>query len=403
MSVLTVTQLNKLLSYKVKSELKFKGAAVKGELSNFSIHYKSGHAFFSIKDSESSIRAVMFAGNAAKLKFAPEDGMNILAVGNIEVYERDGTCQIIVTELTLLNNSGAVYLQRQALKEQLKKMGVFDESIKKPIPLVPQKLAVVTSPTGAALQDILNIVERRYPLCTLEIYPALVQGESAAQSVAEAIKRADASGADTIIVARGGGSAEDLVPFDSKAVAMAVYECVTPVISAVGHETDTTLTDYAADKRAPTPSAAAELATPNIADSIKAVNLLKMRLDKAMDVHLNRQAQRLDSLEMRIRSLSPQVKLERDEKMLSAATEKLKLVMQNRLKLATLQLDSRVSQLNMLSPFNVLKRGYSLVEKNGSVVSESSELDIGDEVSIRFADGRAVARIDSTEVITEET
>lgn len=402
MSVLTVTQLNKLLSYKVKSELKFKGAAVKGELSNFSIHYKSGHAFFSIKDAESSIRAVMFSGNAKRLRFAPEDGMNVLAVGNIEVYEKDGTCQIIVTELTLLNNSGAVYLQRQALKEELKKMGVFSEANKKPVPAVPEKLAVVTSPTGAALQDILNIVGRRYPLCTVEVYPALVQGENAAQSVAEAIKRADHSGADTIIVARGGGSAEDLEPFDSRAVALAVFECETPVISAVGHETDTTLTDYAADKRAPTPSAAAELATPDIADSIKAVNLLKMRLDKAMEVHLSRQAQKLDSLELRIKARSPLIKLERDEKMLLAAEEKLKLVMCNRLKLASLQLDSRVSQLNMLSPFNVLNRGYSLVEKNGEVVGRADELDIGDEVDIRFSDGSARARIEKVDSLTED-
>lgn len=402
MSVLTVTQLNKLLAYKVKSELKFKGAAVKGELSDLSIHYKSGHAFFSIKDEESSIRAVMFASNVQKLKFIPENGMNVLAVGNIEVYERDGTCQIIVTELNALSGSGMVHMQTQILKEQLKKLGVFDEDNKKRIPLSPKKLAVVTSLTGAALQDILNIVGRRYPLCEVEVYPALVQGENAVHSLTQAIKSADASNADTLIVARGGGSAEDLMPFNSKQVTMAVYECKTPVISAVGHETDTTLTDYAADMRAPTPSAAAELAVPDISDMIKAVELLRSRLDKAMEAQLKKREAMLEGMELRLKTLSPQIKLDRDQKRLYAVGQKLNLLMQNRLRLELLRLDNCVSQLNMLSPFNVLKRGYSLVEKDGELVSEAHKLGIGDEVSIRFSDGRASARIDTIESLPKD-
>ena len=242
-SVITVSQLNRYLASKLRSDLKLKGIAVKGEISNFNIHYKSGHAYFTVKDSSSALKAVMFSSRVSRLKFVPEDGMSVLVMGNIEVYERDGVYQIIATEIAPLG-VGVMHVQLEQTKKKLEKMGVFDVNKKKKIPLVPKKIAVVTSLTAAALQDIIHIAERRYPVCNIEVYPAQVQGTAAAQTICKALSAADKSGADTIILARGGGSSEDLMVFNDEAVALAVYACNTPVISAVGHETDTTLADY---------------------------------------------------------------------------------------------------------------------------------------------------------------
>ncbi len=392
-SVLTVSQLNKYMSFKIKSDLKLKGIAVKGEISDFGIHYKSGHAYFTVKDDRSSIRAVMFASSASRLKFTPENGMSVLVTGNAEIYERDGSCQIIAAEIMPLG-AGLLHTQTELIKEKLKKKGIFDESRKKPIPLVPKKIAVVTSLGGAALQDILNIAKRRYPLCTVEIYPALVQGAAAADSVCRALKSADRSGADTIILARGGGSAEDLMPFNSEKTAVAVAECSTPIISAVGHETDTTLADYAADMRAPTPSAAAELATPDMADMKNALSLMNVRLDKAVKARLERMSDRLDRMAVRVRAYSPQRRLESDEKRLEAADDKLRLVMDSRLKLLSMRLDRYAAQIVMLSPFNVLGRGYSMTHKEGRLISSVSEISKGDKVSVRLSDGEFTASIE---------
>jgi exodeoxyribonuclease VII large subunit len=393
MSVLTVSQLNKMLAFKIKQELKFKGAAVKGEISDFSIHFKTGHAFFTIKDESSSIKCIMFAGRVKKLKALPEKGMSVLVMGDVEVYEREGSCQIIATEIAVLGSTGIVFAQTELLKEKLKKLGVFDQAKKKQIPLVPKKLAVVTSSGGAALQDILNIVGRRYPLCTVEVFPATVQGDTAPASVAEALRAADQSGADTIILSRGGGSSEDLNAFNSESVVMAVSECLTPVISAVGHETDTTLADYAADMRAPTPSAAAELATPDIVDMYSTVNVMKAKLDTAFGLYLREKMIEVEKLDTRLRASSPKRRLKESEKRLEEAENKLHMLIENKLRLCELGLDRAAAQLNTLSPFNVLGRGYALVENGGNAVTSVAELKENMEVSVRFSDGSANAVI----------
>ena len=383
-SVITVSQLNRYLASKLRSDLKLKGIAVKGEISNFNIHYKSGHAYFTVKDSSSALKAVMFSSSVSRLKFVPEDGMSVLVMGNIEVYERDGVYQIIATEIAPLG-VGVMHVQLEQTKKKLEKMGVFDVNIKKKIPLVPKKIAVVTSLTAAALQDIIHIAERRYPVCNIEVYPAQVQGTAAAQTICKALSSADKSGADTIILARGGGSSEDLMVFNDEAVALSVYACNTPVISSVGHETDTTLADYAADMRAPTPSAAAEIATPDKADILNAVRLLRQKLDKAVS--------QIESCDKLLTLYSPEKRLEQSEKAVCDLEKRLSQIMERRLEKLSVKLDGYVSSLNILSPFNILGRGYAIVQKDESVVDSVSMLNVGDEVDIKLSDGSVSANI----------
>lgn len=391
-SVITVSQLNRYLASKIRSDLKLKGVAVKGEISNFNIHYKSGHAYFTVKDSTSALKAVMFSSCVSRLKFVPEDGMSVLVMGNIEVYERDGVYQIIATEIAPLG-VGDMHVQLEQTKKRLEKMGVFDLAAKKKIPLVPKKIAVVTSLTAAALQDIIHVTERRYPVCSIEVYPAQVQGAAAAQTICKALSAADKSGADTIILARGGGSNEDLMVFNDESVALAVHACNTPVISAVGHETDTTLADYAADMRAPTPSAAAEIATPDKADILNAVSLLKQKLDRAMELKIDRAQSQVENCEKLIRLYSPIKRLEQSEKTVCDLEKRLSTIMERRLEKLSAQLDGYVTSLNMLSPFNVLGRGYAIVKKGDSVADSVSMLSEGDEVNIRLSDGSVSAKI----------
>ena len=387
-SVITVSQLNRYLASKLRSDLKLKGIAVKGEISNFNIHYKSGHAYFTVKDSSSALKAVMFSSRVSRLKFVPEDGMSVLVMGNIEVYERDGVYQIIATEIAPLG-VGVMHVQLEQTKKKLEKMGVFDVNKKKKIPLVPKKIAVVTSLTAAALQDIIHIAERRYPVCNIEVYPAQVQGTAAAQTICKALSAA----ADTIILARGGGSSEDLMVFNDEAVALAVYACNTPVISAVGHETDTTLADYAADMRAPTPSAAAEIATPDKADILNAVRLLRQKLDRAMELKLDKAVSQIESCDKLLKLYSPEKRLEQSEKAVFDLEKRLSQIMERRLEKLSVKLDGYVSSLNMLSPFNILGRGYAIVQKDESVVDSVSMLNVGDEVNIKLSDGSVSAKI----------
>ncbi len=392
-SILSVSQLNKYVQFKIRSDLKLKGIAVKGEISNFSLHYKSGHAYFSLKDENSVVKCVMFSGNAQKLKFTPENGMKVLASGNLEVYERDGIYQIIVSDMQPLG-IGAVYTGIEQVKEKLKSRGVFEESAKKPVPYFPRKIAVVTSLTGAALQDILNILSRRFPICSVLICPAQVQGVQAADSICAALKKADSCGADTIILARGGGSFEDLMPFNTEAVAMAIFSCCTPLISAVGHETDTTLADYAADLRTPTPSAAAEQATPDISVLFNACRSMRFNLDNAIRKCISDKGVRLSDISSVLNLNSPYKKLENSLIGISNLQEKLNKLISARVKYETAAFDKYLVQLQALSPFNVLERGYTITTKNGKAVYTAEELNSGDKVEIRFKDSSCGAVIE---------
>ncbi|MBQ2580446.1 MAG: exodeoxyribonuclease VII large subunit [Ruminococcus sp.] len=382
-SILTVSQLNKYVAFKLKSDVKLKGICVKGEISNFGVNYKSGHAYFTVKDQQSCVKAVMFANCMGRLKFEPEDGMSVVVTGNVELYEAGGTYQIIATDITPLG-SGLLHMQIELVKEKLIKQGVFDEAAKKPIPLFPRKIAVVSSLTGAALQDILNILQRRFPICTVGLFHTQVQGEQAADNICESLKLADSGEFDTIILARGGGTLEDLMPFNAEKVAVAVYECKTPIITAVGHETDTTLVDYASDLRAPTPSAAAELATPDRAELFGAVESLKNSMTNALSAKIERQSNAIDKCLSELKLHSPSNKLEKDYQLVGELEKRLLTGMNSTLNRKEFDLEKSAGTLNALSPFNVLTRGYSIVRKGDSVVSSAAEISDGDRITIRF-------------------
>lgn len=391
-SILTVTQLNNYLSLRIKADPKMKGVAVKGEISNYSLNSRSGHAYFSLKDTESSISCAMFAPRPSKLRFTPEDGMKVMAVGNAGVYAKSGYCQIIVTEI-VPSGVGEVHTGIEQTKKELEALGVFKQERKKQIPLVPRKIAVVTSPTGAALQDIIRVMSWRYPLCELMLFGAPVQGDDAHIHICEAIRKADKSGADTLIVARGGGSAEDLMPFNHKSVVLAVADCETPVITAVGHEVDTTLVDYAADLRVPTPSAAAEQAVPDMAEMKGTLKLVSDRLEKAFEKSLSDRLGKVGEYSSRLRLLSPVKKLEQAEEKLSGYEGSISKSMESILSKLDMRLDKAVSSLAALSPFGVLSRGYSMVTLDGRAVTEAAELSEGDKVEIRFSHSSAEAKI----------
>lgn len=391
-SILSVSQLNKYIQFKIQSDLKLKGIAVKGEISNFTIHYKSGHAYFTLKDSESAVKAVMFSRSVQRLKFMPENGMSVLVVGNVDVYERDGVYQIIASDIQPVG-TGELHKGIEQLKEKLSQKGLFDSSVKKPIQIMPKKIAVVTSLTGAALQDILNVLSRRYPICEVAICPAQVQGEAAADSICKALEIADGCGADTIILARGGGSLEDLMPFNTEKTAMAVYACKTPVITAVGHETDTSVVDYVSDMRAPTPSAAAELASPQMSELFGTVDLMINKMNDAFEKSINKRSDVLLSLMNKIKLLSPEKRLEKDYADLSGIKDKLDLLIEKKIRISENMLDKYSAQLSALSPLNVLERGYSITVKDGKVVSKGATLSEGDTVEITFSDMKRNARI----------
>ena len=396
-SILTVSQLNRYMHFKVQSDTKLKGVAVKGELSNYTVNFRSGHAYFTLKDEDSALKGVMFSTAASKLRFTPENGMSVLAVGNIDVYERDGVYQLIASELQPLG-SGAVKLGIEQLKRKLSDKGVFDSSKKKKIPECPKSLAVVTSPTGAALQDILNILKRRYPFSEISVFEAQVQGEAAPQSISKALAKADKSGADTIILARGGGSDEDLMPFNSETVTMAVFGCSTPVISAVGHETDTSLSDYAADLRAPTPSAAAELAVPDMSAVKDKLSVLTSSLERAFESQISERTASVVNLYHRLSAVSPINSVNNSRLQIDGLTKRLDRSAEQTILSGSAKLDKINSQLTALSPFAILERGYSIAMKNGSPVYSVSQLSDGDELELILSDGSVSVMIRSVKV-----
>ena len=395
-SILTVSQLNNILSAKIKTEPKFRGLAIKGEISNFTVSSQFGHVYFYLRDRECGIKAVMFANNAAKLRFAPFDGMAVIAYGNVDFYTRDGVCEIIVSQL-LPDGAGAEYLALVKLKEKLSALGIFDAP-KKPIPRYPKKIAVVTSPTGAAISDVKNIITRRYPIVDLVLFPTLVQGADAPASIVSALQNADASGADTIILTRGGGSSEDLSAFNAEAVVMAVASCQTPVISAVGHEIDWSLCDLAADLRAPTPSGAAELATPDISEMRREIILLGATLNHAVSSRISAFRQSLNSYEYALSSLSVKSKVAERKSELKALGEALTRQTNHRVELAYMNINALSEMLESLDPKNVISRGYAMIYKNGEVAADANNLASGDCIKIIMRDGNADAEVKKVDI-----
>ena len=392
MPVITVTQINRYIGSILKNDRNIQGIMVRGEISNYVKHFRSGHVYFTLKDSESAIKAVMFASAASRLKFAPEDGMAVIVSGSIGVYERDGAYQLYVNDI-IPEGAGAQGAALEQLKRKLQKEGIFDTAHKRPIPSMPKKIGAVTSLSGAAVRDIINVLSRRYPIGEVYAVNALVQGDGAPESVCRGILRAEAAGCDVIIVGRGGGSSEDLSAFNTEKVAYAIYNCKVPVISAVGHETDFTIADLAADLRAPTPSAAAELAAPDISLLYEKIGILERRYEKAALAVLDRSTDRFIALNARLAAQSPENRLKLTGEKLSVLDKRRDAAFLRYMDRLERQLGEKAAKLDSLSSLKVLSRGYSLVYKEDSLLSSSESLSKGDKVKITFGSGGAEAEI----------
>lgn len=391
MIVLTVTQLNRYISLKIKDDAKLRGILLKGEISNFTAH-RSGHFYFTLKDGESAVKAVMFRSHAERVKFMPKDGMSVIVMGSVSVFERDGVYQVYVTDIQP-DGVGAQSIAIEQLKEKLRKLGVFDEAHKRPLPPMPSKIGVVTSATGAALQDIINILSRRYPIGELCVFPAMVQGENAPDSICNGIIDAGKSDCDVLIVGRGGGSLEDLSAFNTEKVAMCIYNSSIPVVSAVGHETDFTISDLAADMRAPTPSAAAELCTPSVQQLMENVSFQLNRVRNCAIRNIAEKQSRFERVSSRLSVFSPQYRLEKNDKELSALISRMQTAYRKKIGECEREYLKLVSKLEAMSPFQVLSRGYSMTFKNKKILTDTKQLEIGDNVDIVLENGRFSASV----------
>ena len=391
-SILTVSQLNRYMAFKLKEDIKLRGLLVKGEISGFTHHMRTGHFYFTLKDRESSVKAVMFSSFASRMSFMPQNGMSVVVMGSLQVFERDGVYQIYVTDIQP-DGVGAQFLAFEQLKEKLAAEGLFDTAYKKPLPRFPSKIGIVTAKGGAALQDILNILSRRYPVGEAVIFPCVVQGDYAVESICEALVFADGCGCDVIICGRGGGSPEDLAAFNSEKIARTVFAMQTPVISAVGHETDTTIIDFVSDLRAPTPSAAAELAVPETGtmkgviagyESALADGLKRLVAEKKHEL-LIREAK----LKNYIPSAEISVRRERTISYEKRLNDAVKAYLDKRRMLVA----AKAAELDSLSPLKIMTRGYSLVYKDDRLVRNAAELSADDKVTLKFSDGETQAVI----------
>ncbi len=389
---MSVSELNTYVKNMFDSSRLLCSLSVCGEISNFTNH-RSGHLYFSLKDDGGQIRAVMFRSSAAHLKFMPENGMRVTVRGSVSVFVRDGSYQLYVTAMQP-DGIGALYLAYEQLKARLEAEGLFDSSKKQPIPELPSRIGVITSPTGAAVRDIINVLGRRYPLARVYVYPALVQGDGAVESLIHALDYFDKSRlADVIIIGRGGGSIEDLWAFNSEALARRIYDMNIPVISAVGHETDFTICDFVADLRAPTPSAAAELAVADVRELRMRIDGAADRLDSALIRRCERSHERLAALCGRLHAASPEGMVSDGRHSLLQIRSMLNNAMSGIVKDKRGAFSVLLGGLNGLNPLATLARGYSIAEHNGKVVSSAASLSRDDVISLRFSDGSAKARI----------
>ena len=393
-NVLTVSELNNYIKNMFDGNRLLNSVHVKGEISNFTNH-RSGHLYFSLKDESGQIKAVMFRSSAMKLKFMPESGMKVTVFGSISVFPRDGVYQMYVTGMQP-DGIGALYLAYEQMKAKLEAEGLFDQVHKKQLPPFPARVGVITSPTGAAVRDIINVIGRRYPLATIYIYPALVQGEGAARTLIAGIDYFDRSGlVDTVIIGRGGGSIEDLWEFNNEALARRIFACSVPVISAVGHETDFTICDFVSDKRAPTPSAAAELAVPDIRELAVTVDVLSERMDRALHRATEKARARLTRLTdtraiSDFTSLTDALRTRVSDLSRNATTSYETILSDKRLAFLT-----NVSKLEALNPLSVIARGYSVTQKGGKTVAQLSDVNVGDVITVQLKDGRISAAVES--------
>lgn len=391
--VLSVSQINFYIKSIIENDGSLQFVLVTGEISNLTVHQRSGHIYLSLKDSNSVISAVMFAGNARRLKFRLENGMKVICRGRISVYEPSGRYQLYIEDMQP-DGVGALTLAFEQLKKRLAQKGLFDNAHKKPLPKFPKTIGVITSPTGAAVQDITNIIRRRFPSADIVLAPVLVQGESAPEQLVRAVNKFSASKiADVVIIGRGGGSAEDLWAFNDEQLAYAVYNCETPIISGVGHETDFTICDFVADVRASTPSAAAELAVPDRQELMSYYFKQKQYISAMLDRKIKTAQLRLENQQRRMSASSPKLKAEQLEKQLSAKSEKLTRFMNIYISDKENKLIAAKGKLDGLNPLNVLNRGYAIAEKDEKIITSSKQLKNGDDFTVILSDGKINAKV----------
>lgn len=391
--VLSVSQINFYIKSIIENDGSLQFVLVTGEISNLTVHQRSGHIYLSLKDSNSVISAVMFAGNARQLRFRLENGMKVICRGRISVYEPSGRYQLYIEDMQP-DGVGALTLAFEQLKKSLAQKGLFDNAHKKPLPKFPKTIGVITSPTGAAVQDITNIIRRRFPSADIVLAPVLVQGESAPEQLVRAVNKFSASKiADVVIIGRGGGSAEDLWAFNDEQLAYAVYNCETPIISGVGHETDFTVCDFVADVRASTPSAAAELAVPDRQELMSYYFKQKQYISAMLDRKIKTSQLRLENQQRRMSASSPKLKAEQLEKQLSAKSEKLTRFMNIYISDKENKLIAAKGKLDGLNPLNVLNRGYAIAEKDEKIITSSKQLKDGDGFTVILSDGKINAKV----------
>ena len=389
---ITVTNLNLYIKDKIGNDEYLNNVLVKGEISNFKHHY-TGHMYFTLKDEKSLIKCIMFKSYTSNLNFVPKDGMKVILVGTVSVFERDGVYQIYCKAMQE-DGLGSLHIAYEELKNKLEKEGLFDQSHKKPIPKMPKCIGVLTSNTGSVIRDIINVSTRRNPNVYIKLLPVPVQGEGAAVKIAKAIKIMNERHlADVIILARGGGSLEDLWPFNEEIVARAIYESELPVISAVGHETDFSISDFVADLRAPTPSAAAELAVPNISDVIIKLDSYNLRFKNALKKKIEVMRLRYEKCMMNRVFRNPLQRINDQYLKLDVLSKSMHNSIDKKIQVSKSKFVELVTKLDSLSPLKTLSRGYSLVQKDGKFVRSVKDVSTNDEVNIRFADGITKAKI----------
>ena len=397
--ILTVTQLNTYVKSVIDADDKLSLLYINAEISNFTNHYRTGHFYMTLKDENSTVKAVMFKTEASRIRFIPENGMKVLIRGHLSVFPRDGQYQVYIDDMQP-DGTGSLHMAFEQMKTKLQKEGLFDEDKKKPLPQYPMRVGVVTSKTGAAVQDIINVLGRRFPMATVVLCPVQVQGESAAQEICKAIELFnEKKAADVLIVGRGGGSIEDLWSFNEESVARAVFKSEIPVISAVGHETDFTICDFVSDLRAPTPSAAAELCVPSSIEESSYIYSFLRRSQRAMTARIDSERKMISQTEKSSGLKNPFYLIETSRISLDKTAKSIDSAIRMKIEKSRAELSRLAGKTDVLSPLKVLARGYSITEKEGTAVSSINEIDTGDDLVIRFSDGKVSCTVNKKEVI----
>lgn len=401
--IYTVSRITKYIKNLFENDYNLQNIWILGEISNFKLH-SSGHMYFVLKDQESEIKGVMFKGNNLSLRFMPQDGMKVKVRGDISVYERRGEYQLYVKEIVEAGK-GELYLAFERLKEKLKAEGLFSEEFKKKLPLIPKNIAVITSPTGAAIRDIITISLRRFPNLSILVVPSLVQGTLAAQEIAKKIDFLNKhfNNLDFIILSRGGGSLEELWAFNEEILARSIYNSKIPIVSAIGHETDFTISDFVADLRCPTPSAAAEMTIPDKSSLINNINLLNSKLNKAIKRNLELKVENINSINKNIQYQGPENKINQYYQYIDEFSVRIKLRIKHQIELCEEKIKKDKQRLDSLNPGAVIERGYSICRKipGKEIIKRLNQVEIGNEIEVIISDGKMLGKVDKKEVISK--